>query len=58
MDDLESLFHQERASRREQELQMARVLEELKSQRQFTQRAQIFYESAEYQRFVQQNSEI
>ena len=58
MDDLESLFHQERASRREQELQMARVLEELKSQRQFTQKAQIFYESYEYQRYLYQNSEI
>ena len=58
MDDLESLFHQERASRREQELQMARVLEELKSQRQFTQRAQIFYESAEYQGYLYQNSQI
>ena len=57
MDDLESLFHQERASS-EQELQMALVLEELKSQRQFTQRAQIFYESAEYQGYLYQNSQI
>jgi hypothetical protein len=58
MDDLESLFHQERASRREQELQMARVLEELQNQRQFTQNARIFYESAEYQGYLYQNSQI
>lgn len=39
MDHLESLVHEERASRRAQELQMAQVLEELQSQRLFARNA-------------------
>ena len=52
MDEMETLFREERASRRAQELQMAELMHELQSQRQYAANARGFYESEDYQRFM------